>query len=91
MKRKREPKLTLAQALDKLRYVGYQPLYKKGKLVDWRRVKKGQLQTAEVIVHSSGRVTIQHRSITNGKAERRKDRPADNTSTLPSKVGSASP
>lgn len=68
MKRKsREPKLTLPSVVEGLREQGFKPNFKAGELIDWRRVKGHQLQTAEVTVHTSGRITIHHRSTSNGK------------------------
>ncbi len=68
MKRtRREPKLTLASVVVDLREQGYKPNFKAGELIDWRRIKGHNLQTAKVTVHTSGRITVNHRSTSNGK------------------------
>lgn len=61
------PKLTLASVVEDLREQGFKPNFKAGELVDWRRIKGHHLQTAKVTVHTSGRITILHRSTSNGK------------------------
>ena len=71
---KKPPKLSLESAARDLRQQGFKPLYEKGKLVDWRRVRGPVLTTAEVIVHPSSRVTVSYRSSTNdGKTKRKRD------------------
>lgn len=78
MKRnRREPKLTLASVVTDLRGQGYKPNFKAGELVDWRRIKEHHLQTAKVTVHTSGRITIHHRSTANGKREPNPSRHTD--------------
>ncbi len=65
-------KLTPKNTVNNLRFNKFKPLFEKGKLVDWRKVEGGELITAEVTVHTSGRVTIVYRSSANGKGARRK-------------------
>ena len=80
MKRNRKlPKLTLASAVENLREQGFKPNFQAGELIDWRRVKGHHLQTAKVTVHTSGRITIHHRSTSNGKEGRTDSRRRTNT------------
>jgi hypothetical protein len=74
---RKEPKLTLASVVTDLREQGFKPNFKAGELIDWRRVKGHHLQTAKVIVHPSGRVTINQRSTANGKREPNPSRHTD--------------
>ncbi len=80
MKRtKKEPKLTLEAAVIGLRKQGFKPNYDvNGRLIDWRRIKGHHLITAKVTVHTSGRITVHHRSTANGK---RGHEPSRSTST----------
>ena len=72
MKRRRNaPKLTVTQAVEGLRHLGYKPIFKKGRLKEWRRTRNGHHETAEVTVHTSGRVSITHRSTANGTKRKR--------------------
>jgi len=71
---KKEPKQTLTTVVTDLRRQGYQPLFDRGALVEWRMVKGHTLHSAQVIVHTSGRVTVHHRSTTDGKARHEPNR-----------------
>lgn len=71
----KEPKLTLRTVVTDLRETGYRPNYDaEGKLVDWRRIRGHNLITAKVTVHTSGRITIHHRSTANGKGGSKSNR-----------------
>ena len=75
MKRtKKEPRQTLTRVVENLRRQGYQPLFDRGALVEWRKVKGGTLHTVKVTVHDSGRATVHHRSTTDGKARHEPNR-----------------
>ena len=73
------PKLTLASVVEDLREQGFKPNFKAGEWIDWRRVKGHQLQTAKVTVHTSGRITIHHRSTADGKERSNSSRRSDTT------------
>ncbi len=82
MKRnRREPKLTPESVVTDLREQGFQPNFKAGELIDWRRVKGHHLQTAKVIVHPSGRITINRRSTANGKRGHHKPSRSESTTS----------
>lgn len=69
---RRNPKLTPQKAVEDLREQGYQPLFREGRLVEWRRVHEQNLLTAKVIVHTSGRASITYRSTVDAKKAGRK-------------------
>jgi hypothetical protein len=72
---KKEPKQTLTTVVGDLRRQGYQPVFTpRGQLVEWRKVKGHTLHTAQVTVHTSGRVTVHYRSTTDGKARHEPNR-----------------
>lgn len=81
MKRNRKlPKLTVQSVVSDLREQGFKPNYSaEGRLVDWRRVNGHRLQTAKVIVHPSGRITVNQRSTANGKRGPNPSRRSDTT------------
>jgi hypothetical protein len=77
---KKEPKLTLEAAVTDLRKQGFKPNYDvNGCLVDWRRIRGHKLITAEVTVHTSGRITVHQRGTANGKRGHEPSRSKDTT------------